>query len=329
MKKICCELCDSFNVVKENELYVCKECGASYTLEKAKTLLVEVKEDTSEMDNLFILARRALANDDYVFAAKCYSDILLKNPNNWEATFYQVYCSGKECKISEIGSKNIKLRNAAESAMNLAILNLTSETEIISALNEIVVKTGNGATISFEAVRNWYNNCFYRVRGKFTQDLIDLGYPCIQLLYSVSDKASQYIQKNNNLKKDIVDCWKRGVEYHIKLVSFLSDEETHVKMIFKYIEKIKKYDPYYVTGNKKYDSCNGYTSSQTEKLNRLIKYAKQASFLPVGILFSIAGLLKTQDQPTLAAERKIFVTTMIMNIISTILLSIIFIIIMS
>ena len=101
------------------------------------------------------------------------------------------------------------------------------------------------------------------------------------------------------------------------------------KMIFKYIEKIKKYDPYYVTGNKKYDSCNGYTSPQTEKLNKLIKYAKQASFLPFGILYSIAGLLKTQDQPALAAERKIFVTTMIMNIISTILLSIIFIIIMS
>lgn len=41
MKKMCCEMCGSNDIVKNEGVYVCGSCGTKYTVEEAKKLIIE------------------------------------------------------------------------------------------------------------------------------------------------------------------------------------------------------------------------------------------------------------------------------------------------
>lgn len=110
MKAFTCEMCGSHDLVKQDDFFVCQYCGTKYTPEDAKKLMVEisgkVKIDTSdEVENLFILARRAKNDKNYKNAEKYYTQILVKLPSNWEANFYSLYfhcfnCDNKDIAVS-------------------------------------------------------------------------------------------------------------------------------------------------------------------------------------------------------------------------------------
>ena len=44
MKKMICEICGSQSIKKENDIFVCKECGTEYSIDDAKQLLKDVVE---------------------------------------------------------------------------------------------------------------------------------------------------------------------------------------------------------------------------------------------------------------------------------------------
>lgn len=46
MKKMVCEICESQSIKKENDVFVCQECGTEYSLGDARNLLKEVGENT-------------------------------------------------------------------------------------------------------------------------------------------------------------------------------------------------------------------------------------------------------------------------------------------
>ena len=83
MKKLVCEMCGSTDLVKQDGMFVCQYCGAKYTVEEAKKMMIEgtvnitgstVKVDnTEQIDNLYTLARRAKQTHDFVGAEKYYS----------------------------------------------------------------------------------------------------------------------------------------------------------------------------------------------------------------------------------------------------------------
>ena len=50
MKKMVCEICGGSNFRKENDSFICKDCGMEYSLEAAKKLLIEV-ENTNNTQN--------------------------------------------------------------------------------------------------------------------------------------------------------------------------------------------------------------------------------------------------------------------------------------
>ena len=41
MKALKCEMCGSNDVVKQDGLYVCQNCGTKYTVEEARKMMVE------------------------------------------------------------------------------------------------------------------------------------------------------------------------------------------------------------------------------------------------------------------------------------------------
>ena len=104
MKQIKCEMCGSTDLLKQDGVFVCQSCGCKYTVEEAKKLMVEgvvevkgeVKIDKKEeLNNLYILARRARDASDTEQASELYSQILKQDPQSWEAYFYASYYQWK------------------------------------------------------------------------------------------------------------------------------------------------------------------------------------------------------------------------------------------
>ena len=94
MQAIKCEICGSNDIIKKNDYFVCQHCGTKYSLEEAKKLTITVKIDRSEdLENLFVLARRAYAQDNIEEAEDYYGKILLIDPYDWEAVFFKEICS--------------------------------------------------------------------------------------------------------------------------------------------------------------------------------------------------------------------------------------------
>lgn len=97
MKPLTCEICGGTDIVKQEGLFVCQNCGTKYTVEEAKKMIIEgtvdvsgstVKIDTSSrIENLYEMARREniKLNGD---ALKYYEEIVVERTNDWEANFY-------------------------------------------------------------------------------------------------------------------------------------------------------------------------------------------------------------------------------------------------
>ena len=47
MKQLACEMCGSTNLVKQDGMFVCQECGTKYSVEEAKKMMME-EGDTAE-----------------------------------------------------------------------------------------------------------------------------------------------------------------------------------------------------------------------------------------------------------------------------------------
>jgi DNA-directed RNA polymerase subunit M/transcription elongation factor TFIIS len=121
-------MCGSTNLLKQDGVFVCQSCGTKYSVEEAKKMMVEgtvnvegtVKIDTSsELRNLYEIARRAKDSDNAENAEKYYDMILVKDPTSWEATFYVVYFKAVGCKIAEIWSAGSSVNNVIEPTVNL------------------------------------------------------------------------------------------------------------------------------------------------------------------------------------------------------------------
>lgn len=75
MKQLTCEMCGSTDLLKQDGMFVCQNCGTKYTEDEAKKLMVEgtVKIDNSEkLRNLYTLARQAKDSNDAENAVKYY-----------------------------------------------------------------------------------------------------------------------------------------------------------------------------------------------------------------------------------------------------------------
>ena len=90
MQAIRCELCGSQDIVKEDGLFVCRNCKTKYSPDEARKLVGTVKIDNSEtVENLFTLARRAFQTRNYADAERYYTMILPEAPDNVEACFFK------------------------------------------------------------------------------------------------------------------------------------------------------------------------------------------------------------------------------------------------
>jgi hypothetical protein len=129
MSQIICEVCGGRNIIKENDCFICKDCGIKYSIESIRNMIkandfaevkpVEARQENKEQESvpvqassptptneplpahsgtseLYTEARRAKSDHDYAHAAEVYKKIAEKKPHDWEAAFYSEYCVGSD-----------------------------------------------------------------------------------------------------------------------------------------------------------------------------------------------------------------------------------------
>ena len=132
MKQLTCEMCGSTDLLKQDGMFVCQNCGTKYTVDEAKKLMVEgtVKIDNSEkLRNLYTLARQAKDSNDAENAVKYYDLIKQEDPRSWEACFYNVYFRAAQTRVMYIQSAANSVKNCLENVFELIRISSDSDEE--------------------------------------------------------------------------------------------------------------------------------------------------------------------------------------------------------
>lgn len=116
MKAIVCEMCQSTDVVKQDDYFVCQYCGTKYTVEAARKMMVEGTVEVqgavqvtnaAQLDNLISLAKKSYDSKNYAQAEEFCNQIIAMDGRNYfawklkgEAINYQI--TGENDRIEEV-----------------------------------------------------------------------------------------------------------------------------------------------------------------------------------------------------------------------------------
>ena len=227
MKALKCEMCGSNDIVKQDGLYVCQNCGTKYTVDEARKMMVEgtvevkgtVKiDDSLEFKNILELARRAKKAGNVEDALKYYEMILIKDPNNWEASFFVPYYTVESCNratsLNERLNAAKRLNAGLRYIIGLVKKSISDERELENALMEMC------------------SSCILIADTVYVKE-------GVSLLYNLGDLiVEEFGDKYGALSEK---AWKNGVRIHGRM----SGAKEERKIMRVYTEKIKKYDPSY------------------------------------------------------------------------------------
>lgn len=239
---------------ESREFGFCAYCGKKVMLDK---VIVEHKgaikvDQSQELDNLYILSRRARENDDHYSAQKYYELIITKDPNSWEAYFYSNYYYAKNCEGDEIIEAVNRLNNSTPSVLSLIEQSFSDEPEYTKAV-DIRMAVSEVATqlisLSFELSDleiNDYNN---------KEEYLNVTlYRCHSLYKLLYDFGEDLLQVLGNDYRDIsVQCWESAISLHIRVLPYFAKITSNKNFIMKYEKKIQAYDPSYRAPYKTYE----------------------------------------------------------------------------
>lgn len=253
MKQMVCEMCGGTDLIKQDGVFVCQTCGCKYSIEEAKKLMTEgnvdvsvstVKVDTSEeLKNLYELARRAKSDNNSENAQKYYEQIIVKDPQSWEANFYSSYYQSMNCKIAEIGLAAARIANCVDTVLKLIKENVTDADEQRKAVDEVATKCISISDMLFTAYKNYYDGIDIQIKDKYVQSYADNCALCREINYTAGNAI---ITIFGDVYGDIAAAlWKVGVHQHNILNGVFQDKQGNATVIASYNEKIKKYDSSY------------------------------------------------------------------------------------
>lgn len=282
MKQLTCEMCGSVDLIKQDDVFLCQFCGTKYSVEEAKKMMIEgtVKiDDSDELKNLYLLARRAKDEKNDENAAKYYDMIVAKDPNSWEALFYSSYYRATCCsKVEEISDAMDALSKCCTVSVLPIIKNsIVDSNEQIKACSEISEKVNFFASkmyILYEKKRETVTDHFGPIEKKFGI----CEYNCINCILSLGDKIDEFFSEYKEMNDESVNLWKKALSLFgdiyptwiivCKAVSY----SFMLSLLEKYIEKIQRYEPEYFfqsshftlqqlkkdATNERFNSTNGY-----------------------------------------------------------------------
>lgn len=181
MKAMACEICGSHELIKQDGVFVCKNCGLKYSVEEAKKMMIEgtvdvndiVKVDnTSFVEKCLANARRAKQKADWEEVVKYYNLVEQNDPTNMEAIFYSSY--GKAmlsmidgdiykrqqicnvfCNTISIIDDNYNIENTEENQKLITQMNL----DLFSMYNTnfVYIYTDDVSSVSYDSRTKTFN----------------------------------------------------------------------------------------------------------------------------------------------------------------------------
>jgi len=258
MKKLACEMCGSTNIVKKDGLWVCQSCGAKYSPEEAKKMMVEgtVKIDnSSEAENFKKLAKRYHDDGDLKKADEYYDKLLELNPDDYDAVFYKGIISAMK---SNFTNYNYNLYDGFPELVSAyrTTLNILNSKDL-DTNDKIKLKFAREAhnSISFFVDNKFQNykdgNIIeghlpgegrYYFPGRILRDIIIPMCTYDYEIYFIL--TSECSKKSGNVKKVKLDTFKANVEW----LSFVYNECSDSNVLELYdnrVNDIKKLQPDY------------------------------------------------------------------------------------
>lgn len=260
MKALTCEMCGSTNLIKEDGVFVCQSCSTKYSVEEARKMMIEgtvsVKIDTSdELTKLYEIARRAKDADNHENAAKYYDQILVKDPNSWEAAFYVTYCQAMQCKIAGIYSAASQLLNCEEQILSLIKNNIDDHNERLEAITEVYSRLSSATALLYQASTNHFNSIDYQIRDSFGQEHVSNSHALVFVMYTLGNLLIDLF--GDEFGPIAALGWIDGIEIHSNFVQLLDSKEKDLAMIDEYHKKILQYDSDYLKPETTYSYSEG------------------------------------------------------------------------
>ena len=266
MKQLKCEMCGSTDLIKQDGVFVCQSCGVKYSVEEARSMMVEiegtvavkgtVEVDTSkELANLYQIARRAKDDNNGENAAKYYDMILVKDPTSWEASFFVVYFKAMECTIAQIQSAGISVSNCIDTVLKLIKDNVPTKAEKIKAYTEVANRVMIISEMLFNGAKNHYNGIDAEIRHEYLQEWLDNAFVAMTCVYGLGDNLDLIFGADVEANRLSVEAWRQGIAWHQSLISNLADKTGNRNTVNSYASKIKKYDTSYTAPQESSGGC--------------------------------------------------------------------------
>ena len=219
-----CEVCGSSDIIKNGNLFTCQGCGINYSLEEIKSMLASVKNgisqskkdtkssESDDLTRLYTLARRAKDEDNADNAKKYYDMILIKDPENWEATFFSEYFKAKNCRIIDIPSAITSLSRSALSAFSLIMENISLKEERLAYCYEIAFKTTDLFSLM---LRTKKNHCDELTSDEIKKEALNEFNNISLHAAIVVDEMAQKLSEIEETQEIAVQIWKIAVAFLI------------------------------------------------------------------------------------------------------------------
>lgn len=290
MKAMVCEMCDSRDLIKQGEFYVCQNCGTKYTVEAAKKLMVEgtVKIDNTDVVEKYLLnARRAKKKEDWEETEKYYNMVEQNDPSNIEAIFYSAY--GKAMTtlpVNDVYVRESVFKTLCNSASVLdENFDLAKAEEQLPMLEQIATDAID--MFGSEFVYTQYKNGYGVVTGDDKHKTYQLF---INVLSNLCDSYSNIIKKlPGEAKKEKVCLYEQILRMLKRMASSEAvkkeGRERFLEFYQQFLAALKKVDPSYDTAKHEafMESCREMIKASSRKGK-----AKILVGVAVGLLIGLA-----------------------------------------
>lgn len=253
MKQLVCEMCGSADLMKQDGVFVCQSCGCKYSVEEARKMMSEGDTDvvasgvqakpSSELANLYQIARRAKDADNDENAAKYYDMILVKDPTSWEATFFVVYFQAKQCKIANIASASTSVNNCIQTTMQLIKDYVDGEDAQMSAYSEVAAAAIGIQKLFYNAAKNHYQGIDFQIRDRYKGEFDIRAANAIQGLITVGDCLDEIFNDQTGARAMALVAWKTAINLNIDYSGKSTTLEGYSPFIKTTTAKVQKYEP--------------------------------------------------------------------------------------
>ncbi len=218
MKKLVCELCGSNNLLKENGVFVCQSCGTQYSVEEARKMMIEGTvnvqgvvqvDNSSQIENYYRNARRAMAQEDWAGVEKYYDLVLQNEPGSIEAIFYSAYGRvNLSLYDADINKRrqifNVLVNNTLLIAKVYSVENRDSCKRMIEMIHQDILKITDSSFV-YNSTKNQYGMTLFTDKGETKKLFNALEHAFVDALDSImqadpQEWLCQMILQHSNLQ---------------------------------------------------------------------------------------------------------------------------------